>query len=473
MPWVSIFRPFTHRRFYGILTAVVQKIPFQIKEIHGTLKNAGFDCYIVGGAVRNLVLRTPPKDWDLASDAQPAHIMKLFRKVIPTGVLHGTVTVLYKGLHVEMTTFRIDGSYSDSRRPDSVEYTSSLLEDLKRRDLTINSMALDIETGEIIDPHDGRGDCKRKLVRAIGVPEERFDEDGLRILRALRFAGRLGFSIESSTLAAMKARAHNLLGISAERIRMELEGILEAEKPSVSLQGMAETGVLRLILPELEACRGVPQREMHRFDVFTHSILACDAAPANDQGLRLAALLHDIGKPPVRSEAEDGLPRFHGHEEESARLARNILIRLKFPSAAINRVPHLIAQHMFCYDPGWTDAAVRRFIIRVGKENLEDLFTLRIADTLGMGGPPPDTRALDELRRRITRVLEQEEALSLKDLKVSGEDIKKNLTLPPGPAVGKILAFLFESVVEDPALNEREKLLAIAGNFYKTRLNTQ
>jgi poly(A) polymerase/tRNA nucleotidyltransferase (CCA-adding enzyme) len=251
---------------------------------------------------------------------------------------------------------------------------------------------------------------------------------------------------------------------------MELEGILEAEKPSVSFQGMADTGVLRLILPELDACRGVGQRELHRFDVFTHSILACDAAPASDQGLRLAALLHDIGKPPSRSEGEDGLPRFYGHEEESARLARNILLRLKFPGNIIERVPHLIARHMFSYDPSWTDAAVRRFIIRVGKQHLEDLFTLRVADTLGMGGPPADTGGLGELRQRIARVLEQEEALSLKDLKVSGEDIKKNLALPPGPAVGRILAFLFDSVVEDPSLNDREKLLAIAGNFYKTRL---
>jgi poly(A) polymerase/tRNA nucleotidyltransferase (CCA-adding enzyme) len=426
---------------------------------------------VVGGAVRNLVLGTRPKDWDLASNAQPGHVMKLFRKVIPTGVPHGTVTVLYKGMHVEMTTFRIDGSYSDSRRPDSVEYTSSLLEDLKRRDLSINSMALNIESGEIIDPHDGRGDCKKKLIRAIGVPEERFDEDGLRILRALRFAGRLGFSIEPSTFAAMKARAENLLDISAERIRMELEGILEAEKPSVSFQGMAETGVLRLILPELEACRGVRQRERHRFDVFTHSILACDAAPAGDQGLRLAALLHDIGKPLVRSEGEDGLPHFYGHENESARLARNILVRLKFPAGVIKRVPHLIARHMFGYDSGWSDAAVRRFIIRVGKENLEDLFTLRAADTCGMGEQPSSTPGLDELRQRIARILAREEALSLKDLKVSGEDIKKTLTLPAGPAVGKILSFLFESVVEDPALNDREKLLTIAENFYKTRLN--
>jgi putative nucleotidyltransferase with HDIG domain len=451
---------------------VIRKIPFQIKEIHGILRNAGFDCYVVGGAVRNLVLGTPPKDWDLASNAQPEHVMKLFRKVIPTGVLHGTVTVLYKGLHVEMTTFRIDGSYSDSRRPDSVEYTSSLLEDLKRRDLTINSMALDIETGEIIDPHDGRGDCERKLVRAIGIPEERFDEDGLRILRALRFAGRLGFSIEPATFAAMKSRAKNLLGISAERIRMELEGILESEKPSVSFQGMAETGVLRLILPELDACRGVEQRELHLFDVFTHSILACDAAPARDQGLRLAALLHDIGKPPVRGEGEDGLPRFHGHENESARLAGNILLRLKFPNAVIKRVCHLIAQHMFNYDSTWTDAAVRRFIIRVGRENLEDLFILRTADAQGMRNLPADTRGLEELRHRIASVLQREEALSLKSLKVSGDDIKKTLALPSGPAVGKILGFLFESILEDPALNEREKLLLIAKNFYTTRLQT-
>jgi tRNA nucleotidyltransferase/poly(A) polymerase len=372
----------------------------------------------------------------------------------------------------EMTTFRIDGEYSDSRRPDSVEYTSSLFEDLKRRDLTINSMALDIETDNIIDPHDGAGDCKRKIIRAIGNPVERFDEDGLRILRAVRFAGRLGFSIEPETFAAMKARAGNLKTISAERIRMELEGILESDKPSVPLTIMSETGILDLVLPELAACRGVQQREMHRFDVFTHSILACDGIrDTQDLGLRLAALLHDIGKSPALSIAEDGLPRFFGHETESARLAENILLRLKFPTAVIKRVTHLVAQHMFAYDSSWTDSAVRRFIIRAGREYLEDLFTLRIADSYGMTGQTPDTRGVNELRGRVAGILEKEEAVSLKDLKLSGQDIKNALELPAGPKIGVILNFLFESVIEDPALNDRETLLKIAKNFYTTRLN--
>ncbi|MDR1933423.1 MAG: HD domain-containing protein [Spirochaetales bacterium] len=449
-----------------------RKIPRQVQEIYTTLKNAGFECYVVGGAVRNLVLGTPPKDWDLATDALPQEVIKLFRKVIPTGVPHGTVTVLHKGISCEVTTFRIDGIYTDLRRPDSVEYTSSLSEDLRRRDFSINAMALDIETGEIIDPHDGQEDCLRKIIRAIGRPEERFDEDGLRILRGIRFAGRLGFTIESDTLAAMIARADNLKTISAERIRMEIENILESEKPSESFAIMSDTGVLDLILPELAACRGVIQREMHSFDVFTHSILACDGIVVADPGLRLAALFHDIGKAPALRFTEDGEPRFFGHEAESARLTQGILLRLKFPNALIRRVTHLIAQHMFSYDCRWTDAAVRRFIIRVGKENLEDLFTLRLADSYGRTGVPPDPRSLDGLRRRITGVLSRDEALTLKSLKLSGEDIKNTLSLPPGPSIGQILNFLFESVVEDPSLNDREKLLRIAENFYKTRLKT-
>jgi tRNA nucleotidyltransferase/poly(A) polymerase len=449
---------------------VIRKIPPQVKEIYTTLKNAGFECYVVGGAVRNLVLGTPPKDWDLATDALPQEVIKLFRRVIPTGVPHGTVTVLHKGVSCEVTTFRIDGAYTDSRRPDSVEYTSSLHEDLKRRDFSINAMALDMETGEIIDPHDGQEDCARKIIRAIGKAEERFDEDGLRILRGVRFAGRLGFLVEPETLAAMKARAENLRTISAERIRMELENILESDKPSDSFMIMSATGVLAIILPELDACRGVKQREMHSFDVFTHCILSCDGVAVPDMGLRLAALLHDIGKPPALTFAEDGEPRFFGHEAQSASLAQSIMLRLKFPTALIKRVTHLIAQHMFAYDPDWSDAAVRRFIIRAGKENLEDLFTLRMADSYGMKDSPPDPRSLDGLRGRISAVLSQEEALSLKDLKLSGDDIQNALSLPPGPFIGRILKFLFESVVEDPALNDKEKLLRIAENFYTSRL---
>jgi tRNA nucleotidyltransferase/poly(A) polymerase len=447
-----------------------QKIPLQVREIYDILKAAGFACYLVGGAVRNMALKTVPKDWDLATNALPQDIMRLFHRVIPTGIPHGTVTILHKGVSCEITTFRIDGAYSDSRRPDSVEYTASLFEDLKRRDFTINAMALDIGTGELIDPHGGREDCRRGIIRAIGKPEERFNEDGLRILRAVRFAGRLGFSIEPQTLEAMRSRAPNLERISAERIRAELEGILEAEKPSGSFLIMAETGILGIILPELAACRGIRQREMHRFDVFVHSILACDAADKTGRGLRLAALLHDIGKARTVTIAEDGLPRFYGHETESARLALNILERLKFPAALTKQVVHLIAEHMFNYDPGWSDAAVRRFIIRVGKDNLEDLFRLRWADVCAMAGLPPDPRGPDSLRERITAILLHEEALSLRDLKVNGEDIKKALKIPPGPHIGKILNFLFESVVEDPALNTKEKLLDMAERFYAARL---
>jgi putative nucleotidyltransferase with HDIG domain len=288
----------------------------------------------------------------------------------------------------------------------------------------------------------------------------------------VRFAGRLGFSIEPATFAAMKALAGNLKAVSAERIRMELEGILESDKPSDSFIIMAESGILGLILPELEACRGVPQRALHRFDVFTHSILSCDGVRAPDTGLRLAALLHDIGKPLAFSRGEDGEPRFYGHETESARLAGAIMLRLKFPAAMIKRVTHLIGLHMFSYTPDWTGAAVRRFIIRAGRENLEDLFALRMADSYGMTGLAPDPRGLDDLRARVAAVLEQEEALSLKDLKLSGEDIKTALGLAPGPRVGTILNFLLEAVVEDPALNEKQKLLSLAENFYRARLET-
>lgn len=439
-----------------------------MKEIHNTLHSAGYACYAVGGAVRNMILRMEPKDWDLATDAEPETVMRLFRRVIPTGIKHGTVTILYRGASYEITTFRIEGRYSDSRRPDGVEYTPSLDEDLKRRDFSINAMAVDIGTGHLVDPHDGRGDCRRRIVRAIGIPEERFNEDGLRILRAVRFAGRLDFTIHPDTLKAMKICVLNLDRISRERVRSEIEEILLSDTPSRSFLIMEETGILERILPELSSARGVTQKGYHRYDVFLHSLLSCDGIPLQDVGLRLAALLHDIGKPAALTMGEDGQPRFHGHEAESARIAGALMRRLKFPAAVEKRVVHLVREHMFNYEPGWTDAAVRRFIIRVGRENIEDILSLRLADQYGTTGKKADPRSLDEFRDRISRVLD--EALSLKDLRINGKDLARHAGIPAGPSMGRVLDFLLESVVEDPSLNEREVLLEIAGRFYNSRI---
>jgi tRNA nucleotidyltransferase/poly(A) polymerase len=424
----------------------------------------------VGGAVRGLYLGIPPKDWDLATEATPDQVSRIFKRVIPTGIKHGTVTVLDRGNHYEITTFRTEGKYSDFRRPDSINFTASLEEDLKRRDFTVNAMAVDIESGVLFDPNDGARDCRDGIIRALGNPEERFNEDGLRILRAVRFSGQLNFTIETRTFEGMKACSSNLEHISRERIRDELEKILKTETPSKSFLIMDRAGILAGILPELTVCKTVAQKGNHKFDVFYHSLYSCDGTPGTDAGLRLAALFHDIGKPLVVSEGANNIPSFHGHEEKSAETASKILKRLKFPLVVENRVCHLIRHHMFNYDSTWTDAAVRRFLRRTGAENFEDLILLRLADQYGTDKVRGFEKNFDELRLRVSAVLSQETALSLKDLKVDGDDLQEFAGIPKGRNLGQVLDFLLEAVLEDPAMNERENLLRMARNFYVSRL---
>lgn len=443
--------------------------PKALQEVHARIVQAGYQCYVVGGAVRSIILQKAPTDWDLATDASPEDLIKLFRTVIPTGIKHGTVTILYKGQKFETTTFRIEGPYSDSRHPDHVHYTKELLQDLKRRDFTINAMAIDPQEKLLIDPYGGQEDCRKRLIRALGDPFERFQEDALRILRAVRFSSQLGFSIEEQTQKAMRTLAHTLKGVSAERIRDEMEKIMASERPSIGFNLMTETGILSILFPELEACRGIEQKGAHAFDVFTHSLLCCDAAPKDNPRVRWAALLHDIGKPLAKAETSEGETIFHRHEQLSAALSGKILRRLRFPVTFEKKVTHLVLHHMFHYEDCWTDAAVRRFVRKVGKENLEDFFTLREADGWATAGNPPDRRPLTEFRERIARVLSQDAPLSLKDLAVNGNDLSE-AGIPKGPVMGTVLEFLLETVLEDPSMNEREKLLTLAKNFYQTRL---
>ncbi len=446
--------------------------PKALLEVHARIVQAGYQCYVVGGAVRSIVLKKDPTDWDLATDATPEELIPLFRTVIPTGIKHGTVTILYKGQKFETTTFRIEGPYSDARHPDHVHYTKELLADLKRRDFTINAMAIDPMEKLLIDPYGGREDVKKRLIRALGDPKERFQEDALRILRAVRFSAQLGFTIEEQTKTAMKALAHTLNGVSFERIRDEMEKIMASDGPSIGFKLMSETGILPILFPELAACIGVEQKGAHVFDVFTHSILCCDAVPKENPAVRWAALLHDIGKPVVKTVTPEGETVFHRHEQTSAQLAGNMLRRLRFPQSFEKRVTHLILHHMFHYEDSWTDAAVRRFVRKVGKENLEDLFTLREADGWATAGHRPDSKPLTRLRERIASVLAQSAPLSLKELAVNGNDLSE-AGIPKGPVMGAVLQFLLESVLEDPSMNEKQTLLTLAKNFYQARLKTE
>lgn len=438
-----------------------------IKEFASVFDSAGFSLYVVGGAVRDWLLDIPNDDYDFTTDAMPDEVISLFRKVIPTGIKHGTVTVLFKGFQYEVTTFRTDGEYHDHRHPDRVQFVRSLEEDLKRRDFTINAIAANAFTGAMIDMHDGVQDLGLRIVRAIGNPFERFSEDALRILRACRFATKLDFSIEPATYGAMKELSGTLRNVSDERIRDELIKIISSKKPLRGFELMKDCGILDLVLPELMSGDGVEQRGFHQHDVLTHNLLACQAAADLDAPLevRIAALLHDIGKPQVRAENGDGTYTFHRHELESEKQARRILGRLKFSNEERDGILNLIRNHMFHYTPDWSDGAVRRFISRVGMNAIQNLFLLRMADQRAIAGAC-DPATVQELEERIENIRKEGDALSVKELAINGKDLMA-MGVPAGPTMGTILNQLLETVMDDPRQNIKDRLELIAGGLYE------
>jgi tRNA nucleotidyltransferase (CCA-adding enzyme) len=446
------------------------RIPPVLRQFAAHFEKSGFQCYLVGGAVRDMLLGRGCTDFDIATDALPEEVQRMFHRVIPTGIKHGTVTVLFKGVRFEVTTFRIDQEYRDGRRPAGVIFTPSIQEDLKRRDFTINAIAYDLTGRRLLDPHHGREDLKRGLIRAIGDPLERFREDGLRPVRACRFAAQFGFQIDRPTFDGIRRSLDTVRRVSGERVRDELLRLLKAPKPSIGFRLMHESGLLGVVIPELEAGAGVEQRELHCFDVLEHLLASCDAAPRGKPLVRLAALLHDVGKPDTLEVEADGALRFHRHELLSADLAERILRRLRFSSQEVRQVRHLVRHHMFNYEEVWSDAAVRRFLARVGTENVPDLLALRRADQIGRCNETAVSPSLVAFQKRIEAVLAREEALSLRDLAVDGEDIMKALSIPPGPHIGIILNELLEAVLADPQLNERERLLTIARRLYEQRI---
>lgn len=445
------------------------RLPQRLEEAARVFINAGYQVYLVGGAVRNLVMKRPPSDFDLATDARPEQVIPLFRRVIPTGIAHGTVTVLHKGIALEVTTFRSEGTYSDGRRPDSVAFGSDIVEDLSRRDFTMNAMAIDLENHRLIDPYDGRRDIKEKQVRAVGDPASRLGEDALRILRAIRFSVQLGFQLAPDTLSALAPAAPRLSAISVERIRIELEKILSSPRPSEAFRLFRDHDILNYILPEFLPSLSAPTGDdAPGLPLYEHLIRSMDAAPADRLELRLSALLHDIGKPTNQTRDSDGVLRFTGHEKDSARIASALLRRLCFPTRLIHQVEHLVLHHMFFYEPSWSSAAVRRFISRVGQANVKDLVILRHADSCGKHGEAMPSPLLGELLRRVEHEQRAASAFAVKDLAINGNNLAQ-IGIPRGPEMGKILEELLESVLSDPALNTKEQLLQIAGRQYETR----
>lgn len=457
------------------------KIPEELVKIGGIFRKNGFKAYLVGGAVRDMILGKKGHDYDLATNATPKQVMGIFKKVIPTGIAHGTVTIHIFGMQIETTTFRTEADYTDGRHPDSIKFATTIEEDLSRRDFTMNAIAADLESGELTDPFDGQKDIRNKIIRTVGEPQERFAEDGLRPVRAVRFSGQLGFSIEEKTLAALSEPEvlKKTASISVERFRDEFCKMLLCERPSDSLKLLEKTGILNIFIPEFAVCRNCSQKDsrgFHEFDVADHILYACDGAQKGNLEVKLAAFYHDIGKPEFRTtEIVDGEERvhFHGHETKSAQKALASMTALKFPNETIKNVVHLVQEHMFYYEHSWSDAAVRRFIIRVKPENIENLFALRLADIYGMHRTPlkegsPAWNILLEFRKRIESVLEKKSALGIKDLAVNGRDLMQE-GIPSGKAMGMILNELFETVTESPAMNEKEKLLALAKNIFREK----
>ena len=463
------------------------KIPPLLQEFGKVFTNAGYKAYLVGGAVRDMFMKLPAHDWDVATNATPQDVIKLFKFVVPTGIEHGTVTVHFKGEEIEVTTFRTEAGYSDGRHPDSVNYAATIEEVIARRDFTMNAIAASLEDGLVVDPYEGEKDIKDRLIRTVGVAHERFMEDGLRPVRAIRFASKLGFSIENNTYSEIFKNEiqQKTASISIERFRDEFEKIMKSPLPSVGLKMLEETGLMKIFLPEFLVCRGCIQsdyRAFHEFDVLDHLYYACDGAPSEKLNVRLAALFHDIGKPAakklVRETVLDGTKTdgstteietitFYNHEAHSEKITRSVMTRLKFSNEMIDNVCHLVREHMFHYEPSWSAAAVRRFIIRAKPECLEDLYDLRLADMFGMHNEKVEirysesVRLLLELKDRIETELQKNNALTLKSLAVNGRDLMA-AGIPAGKELGRILNELLDCVLEDPAMNEKEKLLETA-----------
>jgi tRNA nucleotidyltransferase (CCA-adding enzyme) len=448
-------------------------IPDDVVAVCRRLQEAGHQAHLVGGGVRDLVLGRTPKDFDVATSALPDTVLGLFgqRFAIPTGLQHGTVTVLTgpppAGRPIEVTTFRGEGVYLDGRRPSSVEFGKTLDEDLSRRDLTMNAIAYDPLVAKLFDPFDGRGDIARRLVRAVGDPLQRFLEDGLRPMRAVRQATQLGFEIDPPTLRAISASVGSFRKVSAERVRDELLKLLGSEAPARGIELMRESGLLAEVIPELLEGRGCTQNRFHRFDVYGHNLATLTGA-SGDVVLRLGALLHDVGKPRTR-EAKPGMPdeySFYRHEHVGAEMAVTISYRLKLSNAERESVQRLVANHMFYYTPEWTDGTIRRFLRRVGVAELPALLALREADVIGRGFGEEADKETRELRQRVADVVSADAALSVRDLAVGGRELMQALSIPPGPQIGQILDALLERVLDDPGLNTPDKLLELARQIY-------
>ena len=442
-------------------------MPKEILHIIKELKENGFEGYAVGGCVRDLLRGVNPEDYDVATDATPEEVQKIFKKSFSNNEF-GTVTVFTgsekKNLkEVEVTTYRTEEEYKDKRHPERVNFVDSIEEDLKRRDFTINAIALkpspkqELE-GSLIDPFEGRKDLQENIIRAVGDPQERFSEDALRMIRAIRFSSTFGFSIEKNTRRAVKKNAGLLKKISSERIRDEFQKIIMTERAMEGVEELRELGVLKEFLPELLEGYKVDQSKHHIYDCYTHCIYSLDYAAKQGFNfhVRMAALLHDIGKPRTkRGEGEDAT--FHNHEVVGMKMTRGILKRLKFKRRDIDKISLLVRYHLFYYNVGEvTESSIRRLLRKVGRENIDELLQVRMADRIGSGVPKAEPYRLRHMRYLIERVSRDPITTSMLD--INGEEVMKEMNISPGPIVGHVLNILLLEVMNDPQRNKEEIL---------------
>ncbi|HOF42272.1 MAG TPA: HDIG domain-containing protein [Candidatus Moranbacteria bacterium] len=463
---------------------MIKKIPKPAIEVLEKIEKAGFEAYVVGGCVRDLIMEKEPRDWDITTNAKPEEVLKIFPGDSFYENKFGTVGVKVEKFIdsdtlrddrekdvIEVTTFRIESKYSDRRRPDKVKFAKTLEEDLSRRDFTMNALALKISNDgqktsgkkskfKIVDLYGGEKDIKNKIIKTVGDPNERFDEDALRMMRAIRFHAELGFEIEKKTLEAIKKNSKWIGHIAMERIKDEFAKIILSDNPADGVDMMHKAGILQYVIPELERGVGVSQNRHHIYTIYKHSIMALRKCPSKKLEVRLAALFHDIAKPQTKR-GEGEFATFYNHDHVGARMVEKILTRLKFSNDVIQKVKLLVDNHMFYYNPDEVgEASVRRLIKKVGLENVKDLIDLRIADRLGSGTPKAKPYKLRHLEYMIEKV--SHDAISVKMLKINGNDLMKGLGIKPGPKIGAILDVLLAEVIEDASKNDREYLLARA-----------
>ena len=446
-------------------------VPKEVLEIYARLRKAGFEAYLVGGCVRDLLIDREPKDWDITTNAKPEEIQPLYEETFYENE-YGTVGVVTQSEDprlkvIEVTPYRTEGKYTNARHPDEVTWSDNLSDDLRRRDFTINAIAYDPESDTLIDEHGGEKDLERKLVVSVGEPNDRFSEDALRMLRAVRIAAELDFAIDTKTAEGISKNADKLSQISRERVRDELVRILESDRPMQALFVAQKLGISKHIIPELEEGIGCAQNQAHSFDVFEHLLRALQHAADQKWPLdvRLAALLHDIGKPATRRWSDEKKDwTFYGHDMVSARMGKNILKNLRFPKEIIQKVESLIRWHMFFSDPdAITLSAVRRVITRVGTENIQDLLNLRVCDRIGTGRPKSHPFRLRKYMSMVDEAMR--DPISVSMLKIDGTRIMDISGEKPGPRLGWVLHALLEEVLDDPSRNTAEYLEKRAGEM--------